>query len=669
MAENKFAVGINSQDATEEEVALDIIDRFERAQRQLETVKSAHSRWLEQYYGIIPPLPAAKKDMGASNLFIPLVEPRVDTVVARMFLTALSADPVIRFEAASQDGVLAARITERILNYYITKAIPDSYDQLWNWFFQATLLGQGYVHIYHDRITHSRMVVENATILGKVFVNPFTGKPVLTKRMEEVVDYDGYRFETIDISNLAADWNVEDFKKSWAIVREYIEPETYLERVKSAGYTAVSDEEIESMLVVPGSSQPGTVSLNNKPYHTESNKPEQRGPDNREKIELFHYYGKGYFEGKRVDVTTVVCRNLEKRGDKKVGSGKTVLPVQPFSVKPIARMRFKPGTEDFIGLGRGLGAQLEGLQAELITTRNQRIDNIAFELNGGWIYTDGAIEDENALNSRAGQKIKITDPTGIVKKIERQPLPSDSFIHEKSIQEDADRVSGSADIMRGAMGRKETATTATLLNNNAGQRLEAIAVRALNEGLRDLGRVMQTLLVENVLPEDRVTIKLAEGEVEKYASIFQDTAEISPDNYVTIVVRNIDKAMTAVPSIGVLVGDERSRGQILIQFIQTMYPLLANGWRKKDGSVETMDLSYAIKEYLRTNKIDDFRGVFVTLETAAQALQKQQLAMVQQAAEASSKIPEEPGGMALLQPPQEAQAQQDGVEEALLNEQ
>lgn len=668
----KFYKGPNKKDATEEEIVDDILDRFDTAQQHISHICQEHQEYLDQYFGKMPPLPEWKKNTGASNLFIPLVEPLVDTTVAKMYLAFVSNDPFIQYSPDVQEAVLPARAMEQVVKHMFQNKMPNSRSTMWSWFNSTVLKGTGIVRVYHDKKSHNRVRVEKIPnpIDSRVPLFDNNGKPMMQEITEEIIDYRGIKLENIDITNFAADWNSWDFQKGWVELREFIDPEEYLTRVEERGYKELEEEELEALMKVPEDFQYDSIHINNKTYDHKDNKSVDFRTDRREKIELITYYGKSWINGIRQSSIITVARHMDK--DKK---SPLILGPVPFGQAPFAVMRYKPGSGEFVG--RGQGAQLKGLQGQLNTTVNQQNDNIAFELNGGWIYDEGAVEDESMLDSKVGQHIKRADPNAKIDKIPRNPLPPESFIRVNDIQTWAEKDTGSMDLMRGQMPRKETAFTTNLMNQNAGQRTEAILEIALGEAIQNMGDIIKQQIIEFYANDENIVIPLTKKEVIEYQEIFNDVNEVEINNqFLTISVGFLDAAYSASAQVSALKGDDRTKSQELLQLFQLAAPMAQTGWMKKDGSVEGLDLSYIVREYAKLNKIEDLRGAFITLLTKEQVEQQRQAQLAQQQAEAQQQgaLPQELGGQSQLQPPNEQVAQQQGVaqeiteEDALLEE-
>jgi len=682
--------GINNPDASDQEVANDIMLKFQHSWGQIWDVRNNHVKWLKAFYGIAEDLPSYKKGTGASNIHVPLVEPLVDTICSKTFLTMQSNNPFIRFESDSSDkqDILAARVLERCIKYLICDRIPGARDQIYLWIQDAVLYGQGFMHVYFDTITHTENSIQQMmnTVMDEngnpiqVPVFDALGQPIQPEVIETVTDYAGLRFEIIDINNLAIDWSTMDWRKSWVIIRERIDPEVYLDRVKNSGYRPLSNDEIKGLVV-------GDADYDNIQIEVDGKSGTTMGGEyniDRRKIELYHYYGKGYVpyfdkNGKVVDKIRQDCKMIVAGRRLNSGTRLIVLPPVPFGTKPIAELRFKPKRGE--ALGRGVGAQIYDLQGELNVTRNQRLDAINFILNQGYIVSPGAVENEEDLNSRMGQIIHKTDAMGTIEPIPRQQIPVEAWKHEEEIKLDAQTVSSSSDILRGEMERKETAFTSNLRNNNAGQRLEAIAFR-MGDGFRELAEIMRSLLAQFTPTNNPIIIKLAQDEYEKYAL---ELGEIVDPETLTIKITPdiLKKTMYAIPCIAALDGDNRAKSQELLQFMQIMQPYLQInpqtgkpvGWEDSGGNIVVPNIGHFIREYARLNRIQTKDALITIPKAVIQQQQQQQLAQQMQLQQAKGGggggqqggSPAEMAGQSMLTNPQESANQQAGIEQMMAN--
>jgi len=685
--------GINNPDAEPQEIANDIYLKFQHAWGQIWDVRSSHVKWLKAFYGIAEALPEYKKGTGASNMHVPLMEPLVDTIVAKFFLTLLSHNPFIRFESESSNkkDILAARVLERVVKYLIADRIPGAKEQLYLWIQDAVLYGQGFLHIFFDTISHSRnslQTIENPLVPGIPLFDAL-GNPVEAEVVEQIVDYTGLKFEIVDINNIGIDWSTQDWRKSWVIIRERIDPEIYIERIKNSGYAPLDNEQIKGLAI-------GDADYDNIQVEVDGKSGTTMGGEyniDRNKIELLHYYGKGYVpyfdkEGNLVDKIRQDCKMIVSGKRGRSGDRIIVTPPIPFGIKPIAVMKFKPKRGE--ALGRGVGAQIYDLQGELNVTRNQRLDSINISLNQQYIVTPGAVEDENELNSRMGGIIHLADPMGQIQPVQRPQIPVEAWKHEDEIKMDAQLVTSSADILRGQMERAETAFTTNLRNSNAGQRLEAIVFRMAPEGLRELAEVMKGLLAEFTPSSNPVIVKLTQDEAEKYA---QELGQLIDENgYISVSPEILKSTVFAIPAIAALDGDNQAKSQMLIQMMQSLSPYLQInpetglpiGWKDRNGNQIVPDISYFIREYARLQKIE-LRDALVTIPAQVveqQRIQRlqQQMAMQQAAAQAQQAGPNQQGqqpmqpqnttqevpGQSMMTAPEEQVSQQSAMEQAIM---
>lgn len=687
-AGGSWSEGINDINASEQTIANDIMMKFMHSWGQIWDVRASHVKWLKHFYGIADNLPEYKRGTGASNMFVPLLEPLVDTIVAKFFLTLLSYNPFIRWETDSTDpeDILAARVLERVVKYLISDRIPGAREQLYLWMQDAVLYGQGFLHCYFDTVSHTSNSIQTMTAPGGRTIVDALGNPINAEVVTNIIDYSGIKFEILDINNIAIDWSTPNWRNSWVIVRERIDPEVYIERMKTSGYRPLKEDDFKGLQI-------GDADYDNIQIEVDGKSNTTMGGEyniDRRKIELYHYYGKGfvpYFNEKgevvdkiRQDCKMIVCSRRSQGGVRLV-----VVPPVPFGVKPIAMLKFKPKRGE--ALGRGVAAQIDDLQGELNVTRNQRMDAINFALNQGFMVTTGAVENEDDLNSRMGQVVHVSDPMGKVEIIPRAPIPPEAWKHEDTIKNDAQMVTSSADILRGDMERKETAFTTNLRNSNAGQRLEAIVFRMGNEGLRELAEVMRGLLAEFTPSNNPIIVKLSQEEARKYGAELGQLFD-PKTNSVTATPDILKKTMYAIPCISALDGDNRAKSQELLQMMQVLQPYmqinpqtgLPIGWKDKTGNMVLPDIGYIIREYARLNRIE-LTDMLITVpaQAVAQAQQQQQQQQMQlMAAKGGGAAPGpglqqpmmgpgEVGGQSMLTSPQESGNQQSAIEQMIAN--
>ncbi len=143
-------------------------------------------------------------------------------------------------------------------------------------------------------------------------------------------------------------------------------------------------------------------------------------------------------------------------------------------MKPYDKCCYAPVPGEFYGMG--VPELLAGLQDELNTARNQRIDYNSLSLRRMWKLRRGCGLTGRDLLWRQNGVLQVENMDD-VQEINVQPLPGDAFAHEAGVKQDMQDVTGCYDILMGVGYANETATTTVTRDNNASLRFKS-AVRA-----------------------------------------------------------------------------------------------------------------------------------------------------------------------------------------------
>lgn len=167
---------------------------------------------------------------------------------------------------------------------------------------------------------------------------------------------------------------------------------------------------------------------------------------------------------------------------------------------PFAKWDDTPVAGEFYSIG--LAEAISDLQAELNTTRNQRIDNVSFTLNRMWKIRRGSDVREEDLVSRPNGFIEV-DEMDDVEEITFPDVTASAYNEEGVIKEDMDKTSGVFDAVRGSTpARRETATTTSILANAGSERFNLknmlIAEGGMKECLNQVIRLNQQYVDEPV---------------------------------------------------------------------------------------------------------------------------------------------------------------------------
>jgi hypothetical protein len=152
---------------------------------------------------------------------------------------------------------------------------------------------------------------------------------------------------------------------------------------------------------------------------------------------------------------------------------------------PVAVACYEPLRGQFYGKS---GADvLEHLQAELNTTRNQRVDNVSLIINRMWIRTDPNIPD-SALVSRPNNIIDSAMPNGI-NPVDTPDVTASAYKEEDIVKADMETALPTPPITRG-VGKEKLATNAMINNQNANTRYGVKLTLMERMGLKRIAYLM-----------------------------------------------------------------------------------------------------------------------------------------------------------------------------------
>lgn len=140
---------------------------------------------------------------------------------------------------------------------------------------------------------------------------------------------------------------------------------------------------------------------------------------------------------------------------------------------------------EFYGLG--VPEALAGLQDELNTARNQRVDYNSMALRRMWKLRRGCGLTAHDLVWRQNGVLQVDNMDDIME-INIQGLPADAFANEAAIKQDMQDTTGCHDILMGLSYANETATTTMTRDNNASLRFKAVITAVVNELLVPIAR-------------------------------------------------------------------------------------------------------------------------------------------------------------------------------------
>lgn len=618
MSRMNYFNGILDKKSDNKKISDDIRSKFIKGLSANQDARDRAREYLNYFRGIPDALPDWHHP-DDPNYFIPYMEVLVDTIVAKFFLTLFAHNPIIRYEPQDRKSIVSTRIVERIIHYKLNHQIPDALTHLYLWVQDAVLQGYGFLNVYWDK--QSRVHTEDVTV-----EDPITGDILLDEEGEEIVrpniieeiDYQGFKFDVLDIEDVVADWNEIDFRKSYVIVREYINPEEYLSRIKSMDYEELDEEAIEGAIV---------------PFDRfDDDSRREREDKTKMKLELLHYYGKGYLDGGEDDELQDIKTTILTHSTRTKDNPNFIVKKESLGFKPFCILRFKPEKGKL--LGRGVGDQTYDLNTELNINFNARILNISQAMHRMWIIgMNAGLKDRDQLISRPGGIIDCEDPNAI-KEILHTPLVPDAFNNSRETIQFMQDVTAAQDILQGKAQRQELATTATLMDSNAKQRLELHIYRMAKEGLSQLGDLLRQMLLAMYDKNSPLIAVLSKDEMDRFGDDLTKTGFVDETGFMEVNVVDLEGAMFATTEVSATEGDKRAVRQETLQLLQTVLSLAPDGIPTGEVNeqglpiFERVNSSNVIKELFRLWGRHDIKNLIEKIpidpRTGMRAMQQQQ---------------------------------------------
>lgn len=398
--------------------------------------KPHEERW-RRYYNLYRCRARAMDDETRANVFVPEVYTIIETLCPRLVSNYLNTSkPIVEVLGREESDMANARASEKLIAYQFER-----------------------MQIPLKLVTFYKQAILYGTSIGKVFWDYRVGK---NRDGEDVVLYDDPVFEVLDLLDFYIDPDASTIDDArFCIHRKFLSIDELKNRQESGIYENVDK------IGDTGSFHESMDSYNED--ETADDTLEDRN------IEILEYW-----EDDRV--VTVAERSVILRDSP-----------NPFDhgKKPFVYLVFVPVPFEFYGIG--VVEPIEGLQLELNTKRNQRLDNVNMILNRMWLLQRGAMDDLRQLRSRPGGVIIVNDINGL------QPLPSpdvtaSSYNEEEKIKLDIQNTSGVSDYIRGAMSsQKQTATEVQIKSEQSSGRFEFNFKLMAEMGIKQIARFVLQL--------------------------------------------------------------------------------------------------------------------------------------------------------------------------------
>lgn len=442
----------------------------EAYQESEENRQPREDRWKEFYRQYRSYIKEEDKKENRANLFIPYIFSIVETVVPRLTGTIFDKRPFVKPLPREPQDIESAEALELLLDYQFDKM--SFRETASDWFKQALMYGSAVVKVTWRQET--KTVVEKEQVTPKnpaQLLQSLQGdEPLVKEKSKEVTEYDQPFVELVDIFDFYPDPYAESIEDARYVVHKTNKSMEHLKNMQQQGiYENVDEiEKSNSFKQLDNNSMNDRLSdigLANQPNNEDG------------MVEILEYW-----EEDRV--ITIANREVVLRDSK-----------NPYHHKQIPFVKIDDSSvpKEFWGIGEI--EPNEKLQAELNTTRNQRIDNISMSINNMYAAVEGKVQDED-LENEPGGIIWVQGTSDINKVLQPIPKPKISpsaYQEEEQIKSDMENASGVHDYVKGKEpSGSATATEITSLQRESNHRFQQ-KIRNMLTGVKKVGELMVQL--------------------------------------------------------------------------------------------------------------------------------------------------------------------------------
>lgn len=418
-----------------------VLSRFRWSEQWRRPWDDKWLRWYKWFRGIVPKLPEGEEDR--SNLHIPYTYSTVDAVRSKLLTACFANRPYVSFIPKDADDVETAKNMETLVDSQMNRTDVEFMVRMYKLFTDMLIYGGcPYETGWRNESAMVRRkvpIIENGILLG------------YEEQEIEVVNWDDPDFQPFMIDDLYPDpegTSIDDC--SWVIRRRYITRKELEAKVEEGIYKVKDMEAINQAgdRISEGKQDRLAAIGAADAYADESDV----GGRRYELLEMW--------EDDRV--TTVINRTEVIRDEE-----------NPFwhGKKPFGFAKFDPLNGEFYGIS--LVEVIEYLQAELNTTRNQRIDATSQTINRMWIVLKGMGLEPADLVSRPNGIIWVDSLEEVPKEVEFKPPEPAAYQEESIIKADIQEATSTYNEARGAPSdAKRTATENAIRERSTNIRFE-----------------------------------------------------------------------------------------------------------------------------------------------------------------------------------------------------
>lgn len=431
-----------NQDESKEKRKNLVLSRFRWSEQWRRPWDDKWLRWYKTFRGIVPKLPEGEEDR--SNLHIPYTYSTVDAVRSKLLTACFANRPYVSFVPKDADDVENAKNMETLVDSQMNRTDVEFMVRMYQLFTDMLIYGGcpyevGWRYELRKIKRKVPMVDESGILLG------------YEEQEIEVVNWDDPDFQPFMIDDLYPDpegTSIDDC--SWVIRRRYITRKELEAKIDEGIYKVKDLEAINQAgdRISEGKQDRLAAIGAADAYADEADV----GGRRYELLEMW--------EDDRV--TTVINRTEVIRDE-----------ANPFwhGKKPFGFAKFDPLNGEFYGIS--LVEIIEHLQAELNTTRNQRIDATSQTINRMWIVLKGMGLEPADLVSRPNGIIWVDSMEEVPKEVEFKPPDPAAYQEESIIKADIQEATSTYNEARGAPSdTKRTATENAIRERSTNIRFE-----------------------------------------------------------------------------------------------------------------------------------------------------------------------------------------------------
>lgn len=435
-----------------------VLNRFRWSEQWRRPWDDKWLRWYKAFRGIVGKLPKGEEDR--SNLHIPYTYSTVDTVRSKLLAACFANRPYISFVPKDADDVENSKNMETLVDSQMNRTDVELMVRMYRLITDMLIYG-GCPYETGWR-TESRMVRRKGPL-----IDPESGIFMgYEEQEEEVLLWDDPDFQPFMIDDFYPDpegTSIDDC--SWVIRKRYIARKELEAKIEEGIYKVKDLDAINQAgdRISEGKQDRLAAIGAADAYADEADV----GGRRYELLEMW--------EDDRV--TTVINRTEVIRDeDNPFWHGK----------KPFGFAKFDPLNGEFYGIS--LVEVIEYLQAELNTTRNQRIDAASQVINKMWIVLKGMGIEPADLVSRPNGIIWVDSMEEVPKEVEFTPPPPNAYQEEAIIKADIQEATSTYNEARGAPSdTKRTATENAIRERSTNIRFETKLRLFEALGLKRLG--------------------------------------------------------------------------------------------------------------------------------------------------------------------------------------